>query len=201
MWRVISSRRDFLLVLFVLSFLSLFPARHGPLSYHDRTSVALPPAPISPQPMCHGVVSRPGRSSVAAGSPQRDFGCGQGRKKDPLFVLSRKKQAPRILSEAPFPKCFSQARTGAASAARDRTSHLTFFINTPDHGPILLTKSALKLAQKLVHFWFSFGSTLTPRYGSMKTLFRVHFRPFLRAFSGLIYGPEKRALTRGLKLF
>ena len=201
MWRVISSRRDFLLVLFVLSFLSLFPARYGPLSYHDRTSVALPPAPISPQPMCHGVVSRPGRSSVAAGSPQRDFGCGQGRKKDPLFVLSRKKQAPRIFSEAPFPKCFSQARTGAASAARDRTSHLTFFINTPDHGPILLTKSALKLAQKLVHFWFSFGSTLTPRYGSMKTLFRVHFRPFLRAFSGLIYGPEKRALTRGLKLF
>ena len=201
MWRAISSRRDFLLVLFVLPFLPFFPARRGPLSYHDRTSVALPPAPISPQPMCHGVVSRLGRSSVAAGSPQRDFGCGQGRKKDPLFVLSRKKQAPRIFSEAPFPKCFSQARAGAASAARDRTSHLTFFINTPDHGPILSTKQALKLAQKLVHFWFSFGSTLILYRGSFNGSFRVHFRPFLRAFSGLIYGPEKRALTRGLKLF
>lgn len=165
----------------------------------ERLWPCLPPRSV--RSLCAMALSGPGRSSVAAGSPQRDFGCGQGRKKDPLFVLSRKKQAPRILSEAPFPKCFSQARTGAASAARDRTSHLKFFINTPDHGPILSTKSALKLAQKLVHFWFSFGSTLTPRYGSMKTLFRVHFRPFLRAFSGLIYGPEKRALTRGLKLF
>lgn len=164
MWRVISSRRDFLFVLFVLSFLHFFPARHGPLSYHDRTSVALPPAPISPQPMCHGVVSRPGRSSVAAGNPQRDFGCGQGRKKDPLFVLSRKKTGTPdslrgALSEMLFPgpdrSCVSSPGPYFASYILHKYTR-----SWADFVAKISPQTGSKIGSFLVQFWFNINTSL-----------------------------------------
>lgn len=164
MWRVISSRRDFLFVLFVLPFLYLFPARYGPLSYHDRTSVALPPDPISPQPMCHGVVSRPGRSSVAAGSPQRDFGCGQGRKKDPLFVLSRKKTGTPdflrgALSEMLFPgpdrSCVSSPGPYFASYILHKYTRLW-----ADFVDKISPQTGSKIGPFLVQFWFNINTSL-----------------------------------------